>query len=270
MFSASLRRATFANAGRILGNECTPASRRRLAKAMIGSFYDFFLEVGRHQDFDAAQVMAEVESITGEDVYRAARAAGKGAIMVTAHIGSFEVGAAILKAREPKVWVVFQRDPMPVFEKLRSEMHRRAGLIEAPVNPAGGEDAWTVWLKLRDALTRDEVVLMQGDRVMPLQRGHRLPFLGGHIVMPPGPVKLALATGAPIIPVCAPRGSSGRVRIIMGKPIWVESGTEAGPHPADLELARVLEEWVKQFAGQWMMVQPVWCEDGAAGARTNS
>lgn len=268
VFSPVMRRATLANAGRILGSGSAMGARRRLARAMIGSFYDFLLDMGRHRNSDVAKMMEEVECVEGNDGYRRARAAGKGAILVTAHIGSFEVGATILKSLEPMVWVVFQRDPMPVFERLRTEMHERAGLMEAPVNPTTGEDGWTVWLKLRDALVRDEVVLMQGDRVMPGQRGHRLPFLGGHIVMPPGPVKLALATGSPIIPVCSVRTRDGRVRIILERPIWVEPRGSEGPHPAELELAKVLENWVRQFADQWMMVQPVWCEDGAGGART--
>jgi KDO2-lipid IV(A) lauroyltransferase len=267
--SASLRGATLANAERILGSGSTPAQRRRLARAVIGNFYQFLLDIGRHRGRSAAELMTEIESIEGEAGYEQARAAGKGAILVTAHIGSFEVGAVVLKAKEPSVRVVFQRDPMPVFENLRAEQHRRVGLIEAPVNPASGEDAWTVWLSLRDALLANEVVLMQGDRVMPGQRGLRMPFLGGHIVMPPGPVKLALATGAPLIPVCSPRTPDGRVRIIMGKPIWVSASGDSvsGPHPAVFELARVIEGWVSTFPEQWMMVQRVWCEDGATGAQ---
>jgi len=269
--SPKVREATLANAGRILGDKNTPVARRRLAKAMIGSFYDFLLDIGRHRDRDATQLVREVESIEGAEAYALARSSGKGAILVTAHLGSFEVGAAVLKSQEPRVHVVFQRDPMPLFEKLRSDQHRRVGLIEAPVNPASGQDAWTVWMSLRDALLRNEVVLMQGDRVMPGQRGSRIPFLGGHIVMPPGPVKLALATGAPIIPVCSPRTAGGRVRIIMEKPIWVTPRTSdrSEPHPAELELAKVLERWLSQFAEQWMMVQKVWCEDAESGARVN-
>lgn len=269
--SPKVREATRANAGRILGDKGSPQDRKRLAKAMIGSFYDFLLDIGRHKALDAEQLVDQVESIQGADAYAQARSAGKGAILVTAHLGSFEVGAAVLKSRESRVHVVFQRDPMPVFERLRSDQHRRVGLIEAPVNPASGEDAWNVWLGLRDALLQNEVVLMQGDRVMPGQRGSRIPFLGGHIVMPPGPVKLALATGAPIIPVCSPRTAAGRVRIIMEEPIWVTPRTldRSEPHPAELQLAKVLERWLSQFADQWMMVQKVWCEDAESGTQGN-
>ena len=52
------------------------------------------------------------------------------------------------------------------------------GFLEAPV-----DDGLSVWVGLRDALLRNEVVLMQGDRVMPGQRGMRLPFLSGHMVI---------------------------------------------------------------------------------------
>jgi len=233
---------------------------------MVASFYDFLTDMGRHQGRDAESLRSEIESAQGVENYFEARKAGKGAIVVTAHIGSFEVGAAAMRKTEPHVHVVFQRDPMRLFESLRAEQHRALGLIEAPVEPGRGDDTWNVWLKLRDALREDHVVLLQGDRVMPGQRGRKVPFMGGHVMLPPGPVKLAMATGAPIIPVCSPRLPDGRVRIVMGEPIWVGEedgeGTHGGPHPAELRLAKVIEGWVRAYPEQWMMVQRVWCEDG--------
>lgn len=266
-FSSHLRDATQVNAARILGADSSQTERRELARAMVGSYFDFLFELGSGRGHSADELAAKVERVEGIAAYQEARARGKGAIIVTAHIGSFEVGAAMMRRHEKRVHVVFQRDPMPVFESLRADQHRRAGLIEAPVNPVSGDDGWTIWLSIRDALMADEVVLMQGDRVMPGQRGRRMPFLGGHMMLPPGPVKLARATGAPIIPVCSPRLPDGRVRIIVEKPIWVDElehdGT--GPHPAERQLANVIEGWVSRYPEQWLMVDRAWCEDGAGG-----
>jgi KDO2-lipid IV(A) lauroyltransferase len=87
--------------------------------------------------------------------------------------------------------------------------------------------------------------------------------MGGHVMLPPGPVKLAMATGAPIVPVCAPRGPDGRIHIVMEEPIWIDEseGRECGPHPAELKLGKVLEGWVRRYPEQWLMIQRVWCED---------
>jgi KDO2-lipid IV(A) lauroyltransferase len=258
--SASLRDATLANAARLRPG-ASAEEVDGLAKGIVGAFYDFLMDMGRHRGKSAQELREEISRVDGFENFKEARRHAKGAILVTAHIGSFEVGAAAVREYEDAVHVVFQRDPMKVFEQLRTEQHRRLGLKEAAVDPLKGDDAWNVWLKLRDALREDEVVLMQGDRVMPGQRGRKVPFLGGHVMLPPGPVKLALATGSPIVPVCAPKGPDGRIRIVMEEPIWVEESESRGPNPAEGKLARVLEGWVKRYPDQWLMIQRVWCED---------
>ena len=77
-------------------------------------------------------------------------------------------------------------------------------------------------MHLRDALRADEVVAIQGDRIMPGQKGQRMPFLGGHLLLPSGPAKLALASGAPIVPVFSLRTSSGKVKLFIEDAINVD------------------------------------------------
>jgi KDO2-lipid IV(A) lauroyltransferase len=153
--------------------------------------------------------------------------------------------------------VVFHRDRRPLFETMRSRLHERLGLIEAPV-----EKGLEMWMSLRDALARDEVVMLQADRVMPGQSGHKVEFLGGHMLLPPGPIKLAAATGAPLIPVFTLRTGPGRVRVMVEEPIFcdqVRIGDDAPP--ALLAVARVLEKYVRAYPQQWLMLQPACCED---------
>src|SRR5204863_8657171 len=120
---------------------------------------------------------------------------------------------------ERRIHVVFRRDRHWSFEQMRSEQRARLGIVEAPL-----DDGWDIWLRLREALLADEAVLLQGDSVLPGQRGVRVPFMGGHVELPAGPIKLAMATGAPIIPIFTVRGSPGRFRVIIEEPIFIEAG----------------------------------------------
>lgn len=263
-FSRVIRTATLANAARLLGPQSSSAERVRLAKAVLRSFYFFCYDVGRCSHFGRDELLKRIESTDGEAHYDAARAAGKGAIVVTAHMGSFEVGLAALTAREAargkRVHVVFRRDDHDRFDRQRSALRDRLGAVEAPVN-----DGWPVWLRLRDALANDEVVVMQADRVMPGQKGVRVPLLGGHVELPTGPVRLAQLSGAPIIPVFTVRRPDGRIRL------FVEPAITVGPddatsgrndtHPAVLRTAAVLEKYLAAYPDQWLMFQPAWCED---------
>jgi lauroyl/myristoyl acyltransferase len=256
--SAFLRDGTMANAARILGPSSGPREREALAKRVVASCYDFVCDIGRHRGRTAEELRGLAESVRGEQHYRDARDLGRGAIIVTAHLGSFELGTAMLRAHEERIHVVFHRDRLSSFERLRSEQRARLGVIEAPV-----DDGWGVWLRLREALLANEVVMLQGDRVMPGQAGERVPFLGGHIEMPAGPVKLAMATGAPIIPVFTIRSGLNRFQVVIEEPILVEPGPirRDGPHPALLRLAGAIERQVARYPDQWLMLHRVWCED---------
>ena len=252
--SPVLRRHTLLNARRLLGEASTPAQREALARRVIGNFFDFICDVGRSAAMTRAELLARIERIEGTDRYHDARADSCGVILVTAHMGSFEVATAALLDRERRVHVLFRRDAMDLFDRTRTAMRRRLGVIEAPV-----DEGLSVWVRLREALARDEAVLIQGDRVMPGQKGKPVPFLGGHVLLPTGPVKLAMASAAPILPVFCVRQPDSRLRLFIEHPIRV-APTDA-PDDALLRLATVIERYVRSYPDQWLMTQPAWCED---------
>ncbi len=259
--ATSMRRTVMTNVARLMGAQAPLKQRRKVARRIIANFYLFVHDIGCAVRMSREQLLARIKTVEGHDRYQAARQAGKGAILVTAHMGSFEVGAAALRELEPMVHVVFRRDVQARFERLRKALHEKLGLIEAPV-----DDGWGVWMRLRDALGRNEVVLMQGDRVMPGQKGVKAPFLGGHMLVPAGPVKLALATGAPLIPIFALRQADGKVKLIIEEAIDVrpdESG-EGRIHPALVRLVNVIERYVKAYPEQWLTLHYACCEDADA------
>lgn len=261
-FSPSIRRGTLANARRILGPHSSADSREQLAHGVVRSFYLFCCDVARSMGAKPQDLLDRIEWVAGHDAYLRARAGGNGVIVVTAHMGSFEVGMAALRAMEPHIHVVFRRDPVGQFERRRSQLRRRLGVSEAAL-----DEGWTLWIRLRDALLANHAVVLQGDRVLPGQRGQRVPFLGGHLELPTGPVKLALATGAPILPVFTIRMPGGGIRLFVEDPIIVSSSRStdsADPDAVDLALLKfknILEKYVKAYPQQWLILEPAWIED---------
>jgi len=258
--SAPVRAATLANARRILGEGSTARERRALGRGVLESFYEMVLDFGRNRRLTGEEILAKIERVEGLEGYERARKAGRGAILVTAHMGPFETAVWGVAQRERRVHVLFRRDVMSAFERLRSEQRRRLGVIEAPV-----DEGMKTWFSLRDALLADEVVLMQGDRTMPGQKGVRLPVLHGLLEIPEGPVKLAIITGAPIIPTFAVMtGEKGRmrglVRIMIGEPIMVGGGAGEA-EAAMVHLAGRIEAKIREFPEQWLMLEKAWAED---------
>ena len=117
-------------------------------------------------------------------------------------------------------------------------------------------------MRLRDALANDEVVLIQGDRVMPGQKGQPVRFFDGHTLMPTGPVRLAMVTGSPIIPVFSVRMPNGKIRLFIEEAILV--GDMPGGISQDQamnQLGAVLEKYVRLYPDQWLENRPAWIED---------
>ncbi len=257
-FSPYLRSVTRSNARLILGPDHSESECRRLAKQTIADFYDFVCDIARCRRRKPERIRRDVEEIVGEEGYAQARASRRGAVLITAHFGSFETGIAALREREPRLYIVLQRDERALFERMRSELHRNLGVEEALVG-----DGLRMWLRLREALNKDEVVLIQGDRMIPGQKGHLVSMLYGHIQIPLGPIKLAIACDAPMIPVYAIRQPNGRIHIDLDPPI-----DPAGrPMEETAErLARSIEKRVAAHPSQWHVLQPMFAENADPSA----
>lgn len=263
--SPALRRMTRRNAEVILGPDASEAARRRLARAFVAGAYDFLVDFGRRRRATLADLRREIERVEGIEHYERAREPRRGLIVLTAHLGAFEVGMAALRDLEPRIHVVFRRDRMPAFERLRAARRAALGVLEAPI-----DEGPSAWLRVRDALLADEVVLLQGDRVMPGQRSVSVPFCGSLVPFPTSPVRLAKLTGSPILPVFSVHADSGKVRVVVEEPMFLEAGpaSDEEVHAAAARLARVTASHVRRHPEQYHGVHDAWREPSERGAVT--
>ena len=264
-FAPGVRRSTRLNASRIYRRPLSPSAQRAFTRQVLASFYSFITDMALVSRQGRAPHLAQtlVGSVSGEREYRAARARRCGAVLVTAHIGSFEAGLIALRSVEAAVHVVFKRDHSGPFERMRVSLRRALCVHEAAI-----DDGLGTWLALRDALLRDEVVVMQGDRAVPGQQSATVPFLGGSLRIPTGPVRLARLTSSPIVPVFAIRRADGKHDILLGTPIEPgQSSPVAQPGQIDhtvLAVARAIEAVVARYPHQWLVLDTAFEEDRVA------
>ena len=250
LFSLRIRSNTAAN-----GLRLGVADPRAFGLAVTGSFYDFVYDIGRSIGNTRMQLAVRVDAVQGAEHYLSARESRRGAVLLTAHMGSFEAGLAALPVHEQKVHVVFKRDQMVSFDRLRRLLREQLNVIEAPI-----DDGLAMWMRLREALLNDEVVAVQGDRVMPGQKGLRVPLSGGTVMLPTGPFKLALSANAPVIPIFSIRQPDGKVRIVIYEPINV-GGTVEGIEIAVKSFAATLSDQLVKYPEQWLVLDRAFCED---------
>jgi len=258
LFSREVRTSTRQNATRIFGRSLSKPEQRAFTRGVVGSFFDFVIDIGRSSREPAERLRERIEVVEGETAYRAARAERRGAVLVTAHMGSFEVGLAALKRVERRVHVVFKRDASGPFEAMRARLRRTLGVLEAPI-----DDGLSTWMELRDALLNDDVVVMQADRAMPGQRSEVVPFLHGHLRVPTGAARLARMTGSPIVPVFTVRLGNGRFAVHLFPAISPGLGAAAASDPSVVAVARSIEAMVAKHPQQWLVLGAAFEEDAA-------
>ncbi|MEM1355740.1 MAG: hypothetical protein AAGH88_12765 [Planctomycetota bacterium] len=246
------------NLAHLLPTQTSDKERDRIGRRVLLQFIRFVADLGHAQHASFEALLARAVTIEGKSHYRQARSLGKGAVIATAHLGSFEVGLAVTADMERATHVVFATDPFPRFDQLRTSLREKLGVQEARA-----DQGWAMWGDLRDALARDEVVVMQADRVMPGQKGMSVPLLGAPAELPTGPVRLAQLTGSPILPVFAVREPDGHtIRIMIEKPIMVpDTGDPRQDQSAAIvALSEAIGRVVGRYPDQWLMLHRVWVE----------
>jgi KDO2-lipid IV(A) lauroyltransferase len=194
---------------------------------------------------DVATLVAGVDGMT--ELTKAARA-GRGLVVLTAHLGNWELAGRMLArdgARPTHVVVAAEADPAV-------ERFLRGG--EAPVRFVT-RSAPTTSLALLAALRRGEIVALQGDRALGTRGDLAQSFFGAPALFPLGPFMLARAARAPVVPAFCLLDEERRYRIVVGAPSVVKAGDEAA---ALGRWVGVLETMVRRHPTQWFNFYDVW------------
>lgn len=202
------------------------------------------------------EVLAATE-VVGIEHLEAARAQGKGVILIGGHVGNWEIGGTAMSQRGYPLFVVSQPQRNSMLQEYLANARRRLGIELIPR------------ISLRDcfAVLRrgDILVLMCDQRVR--EGGLMVPFFGHLAPSAPGPAALALKTGAPVIHTAPERlldrrtPSGGYVhRLVIDPPIPV---TEAGDRERDMleNTARhqqAIETAIRRAPEQWIWTQRRW------------
>ena len=252
-FVPGVRRALLDNGRRLLGPAAPHEARLALAVGVLESFGRFFVELltaDHGLPSGGERLLAEMRGRENAD---AARAADKGVISVTLHMGNYELGSLLLPRLIQPVAVVYRPDPWGLFESLRSRRRR-----ERQVEEIAATDPLFV-VSARRVLAQGGVVLATADLGFPHPGGERFPFLGGWARFLTWPAHLSLATGAPLLPSFIVRGPDGEYRIELERPIWPgEAGDAAGIMRS---LLRVFERRVRAHPEQWLILHRYWSDE---------
>ncbi|HEY6538206.1 MAG TPA: lysophospholipid acyltransferase family protein [Candidatus Dormibacteraeota bacterium] len=173
-----------------------------------------------------------------------ALAIGNGAIVVTPHLGNWDLGAAAIATCGSPVHAVTDPFGPPEVDSLVRATRERLGVGVIPVGPASVREA------LR-ALRRNEVLLLACD-IDKGGAGVPVIFLGRQVVLPAGPATLSLRTGAPLIPGYMKRVRGGHESRLL-EPLPLPTAADAPAQTAELTqaIASAFETMIRADPAQW-------------------
>ncbi len=242
------------NLDHVLGPDISLRQKRRVVRKLWRRHGRFLLDLFRFERMSDAKIASRVPEFVGLDNIKHAIEAGKGAIILTAHIGHWELGGILLKYLGFKVNIVQYLYESEEQNRLldRNKEIRGIRIISAD-DPAGFA------LSTYNALKRNEIVAIQGDRDLN-KSGIRADFFGKPATFPKGPMLLAMKTGAPLIPAFTIMGEDGKYHPIAERPIDM---TVTGDIDADLranisKIVSIFEKYVRSHPEQWFNFYYFW------------
>lgn len=181
-----------------------------------------------------------------------ARNQGKGVLVVSCHMGSYEVCSAIWSATlAPVSFFAEELEPRELFEWYR-ETRARLGISVLTLDHGGIR-------RVLQALRDQEMVITAIDRDI-AGTGYLMPFFGRLAPIPLGPAAIALRLGTPLLPVCVYRLPDDTYEA-QGTPL-VHAKSTGNPRAdqvrATEEVLRRIEGFIRSHPEQWHVPHRIW------------
>jgi lauroyl/myristoyl acyltransferase/predicted exporter len=230
-----------------------PVPRRLVRRTFLNfgrTMADYFALGARPRQ----EALGLVEQSLGLEHVQRARAAGRGALLVTAHLGLFELGGLITEQHKLPLAILTLPEPSRALSRWRAAWRNRWGVTTLEV-----ADGNFGFVEIVRHLKQGALVAMLADRPQDNQSAP-VDFPGGQLRFSTGPVWLSLLSGAPIIPISVVALPNGRYRVEAHPPItpeWLPDGREETVAHYTRQLANVFRQPICQHPDQWYQFAPV-------------
>jgi lauroyl/myristoyl acyltransferase len=248
------RANVLSNLRHVLGDEASEEEVRKTARRVFRTSGRNFADLMRVPHLSTDLFLDSVRTPPGTlEHLNAAATSGKGAILVTAHFGAFDYVGQIIWFKGFSLTLLTARTVPEFIDAAVSYLRGSRGAKMEPATPGGLR-------RIISALRRGELIGIVADRDF-FQNGKPVTFFGQQTTLPPGPVRIARDTGAPILPTFARREGDGYF-LEVDEPFHVPKTDDV---EADLRyglerLVAVFERHLRAAPDQWVMFQRVWTE----------
>jgi predicted LPLAT superfamily acyltransferase len=177
----------------------------------------------------------------------------KGVIIVSAHIGNWEIAGRFFSRLGAPVSVVMFENERPEIKQLY-EQYSREGTL--PFEFIFSNDPLDTIFRIRTSLAKNSIIVMHGDRSMN-GGGIDQMFLGKVAIFPDVPYRIAAATGTPIVCAFSLQRGMNRYRV-NAQPHFLVENSKEGIKSACNKYVQILEDVVHRYPWQWYNFYDFW------------
>ncbi|HOU36078.1 MAG TPA: lysophospholipid acyltransferase family protein [Candidatus Omnitrophota bacterium] len=220
---------------------------RRIRRAMFRNFAKYLVDFFRFPLIDKAYVSKYI-TIKNLSYLEEAIAQNKGVILLTAHLGNWELGGLVLGALGYKFWAV----ALPHKNKQVNDFFNRRRESKGITVIEFGKAARMCLNVLRNK----KLLALVGDRDFSNDAGTVIELFGRKTYLPKGPAGFALKTGAVILPGFMVRNRNDTFTLLLEKP--VECNRSDTLESLTNRYKTVFEDYIRKYPHQWYMFRRFW------------
>ena len=234
----------------ILGDGITDAEIDRHVQGIFRNFAKYLVDFFKAQKLTREDIDRFVE-IEGIERLDRCLAEGGGAVLLSIHIGNWEMGGAVVGVLGYPVSALVLEHGDKRINDLFVRQRVRNGLKVIPVG-----------IQVKQcfrALKNNEFLAIVGDKDY-TSNGEYVDFFGKKAFIPRGPAVLSLRTGAPIVICALTRERDNTFKFRFEEPLrYAPSGDKEKDVKAFMEMyIKVFEKYITQYPDQWYAFRRVW------------
>jgi KDO2-lipid IV(A) lauroyltransferase len=238
-----------ANLAKVLGPGHDPRELRRLVRRTFQNYALYIVDLLRLPHTDPEEIRRRME-VRGWERVEEARHSGRGIVFVSGHIGSFDVGPAVLVAKGMRVNAIVETLKPARWNECVQRLRQLCGVRPLPIETGVRE--------MFQALKRGEALGVLIDRPLP-HAGVPVEFFDAPTRVPGGVATLAIRTGAAVFAVGVIRDGDRYVGYVSPRLDLERTGDPA----ADIQaLTQRVMDWlenlIRQYPDQWFMFRDFW------------
>ena len=227
------------------------AEIERIARAAYANLGRTSVETAILPSYSSRQIIELFEEVNGWDIIEDLMSRGMGLIVVTGHLGNWELGGAYVAARGLPIDAVARHMANPLFDRYLTATRQRIGM-----SVVHDEEAVR---RVPRSLRAGRIVAFLVDQGAVGLASTWVPFFGRYAKTPRGPAVFALRLGAPMVFGAVVRLPRGRFQLNFEH---IEThGT--GDREADVDrivadYTATLERWVRRAPEQYFWHHRRW------------